>query len=109
MNTSGVTRAYMSKNMIAEEFIGVVTKALSREFEEEVILVENNNGFKISMKNYKIIVSKEFIEEIQSPYSIDRYVLEEFRKQGFDFDRNRSQYIRYCYGHYNNEKSTMIY
>ena len=61
------------------------------------------------MKNYKIIMSNELIEEIQSPYSVDRYVLEEFRKQGFDFDENRSQYIQYCYGHYNNEKSTMIY
>ena len=104
MNTTGFIRGYMAKNMNVEEFIGVVTKALSREFEEEVILEEVNNEFKITMKNYNVTMSEELVEKIQSPYSVDKYILEEFRKQGLDFDINRSQYIQYCYGNYNNER-----
>lgn len=42
-------------------------------------------------------MSKELINKLKSPYSVDRYILEEFIKQGFNFDRNRSQYIQYCY------------
>ncbi len=105
MNTSGLIRGYMSKNMNAEEFIEVVSKAISREFEEEVLLEQENNSFKITMKDYQISMSKELVERMQSPYSVDRYVLEEFRKQGLDFNRNRSQYIQYCYGNYNGSEN----
>lgn len=45
-------------------------------------------------------MSKELINKLKSSYSVDRYILEEFIKQGFNFDRNRSQYIQYCYGSY---------
>ena len=45
-------------------------------------------------------MSIDFIDEIKSPYAVDRYILEEFEKQGFNFDRNRSQYIQYCFGNY---------
>lgn len=38
MNTSGVQRGYMAKNMEAEEFKKVVTNAISREFEKEIKL-----------------------------------------------------------------------
>ncbi len=38
MNTSGVQRGYMDKNMTAEEFIKVVVNALSMEFGKEVKL-----------------------------------------------------------------------
>lgn len=100
MNTTGFIRGYMAKNMNVEDFINVVTKALSREFEEEVKLEKVNNIFKIAMKNYHITMSKELINKLKSPYSVDRYILEEFIKQGFNFDRNRSQYIQYCYGSY---------
>ena len=98
VNSSGMLRGYMSKNMKAEEFIEVVRKALSKEFEEVVNLEENDNIFTISLKNYQVSMSKGLIEEIQSPYSVDRYILDEFKKQGFEFDKNRSQYIQYCYG-----------
>lgn len=101
MNTSGIQRGYMAKNMKAEEFIKVVVNALSREFGKEVKLeIINDNEFKISLDNYKIKMSKELIEKHKTPYGIDRLILESFRKQGFRFDVNRSQYIQYCFGIY---------
>lgn len=98
MNTTGFLRGYMSKNMNSERFIEVVREALSREFEEEVKLEKIDNEFKITMRNYNITMSKELIDRIKGAYSIDRYILDEFKKQGFEFDKNRSQYIQYCYG-----------
>lgn len=98
MNTSGVQRGYMAKNMKAEEFIKVVMNALSMEFGKEVKLkIINQNEFEISLDNYKIKMSKELIEKHKTPYGIDRLILVAFEKQGFRLDRNRSQYIQYCF------------
>lgn len=98
MNTSGIQRGYMAKNMKAEEFIKVVVNALSMEFGKEVILkIINENEFEISLDNYKINMSKELIEKHKTPYGIDRLILGAFKKQGFRFDINRSQYIQYCF------------
>lgn len=98
MNTSGIQRSYMAKNMKAEEFIKVVVNALSIEFGKEVKLETiNENEFEISLDNYKIKMSKVLIEKYKTPYGIDRFILEAFERQGFKFDRNRSQYIQYCF------------
>lgn len=60
MNTSGVQRGYMAKNMKPEAFIKVVINALSRKFEKEVKLEKvNGNDYKITLDNYKIKVSKQ--------------------------------------------------
>jgi len=45
-------------------------------------------------------MSKKFIDDIKSPYGVDKYILEDFEKQGLIFDRTRSQYIQYCFGNY---------
>ena len=81
MNTSGIQRGYMAKNMKAEEFIKVVVNALSMEFEKEVKLeIINDNEFRITFDNYKIKMSKENIEKHKTPYGLDRYILESLRK-----------------------------
>ena len=103
MNTSGYIRGYMSKNMKAEEFIVVVVSALNKEFVEiknRVRLDKINDEFIVTMDEYVITLSKELIAKLKSPYRVDKYILEEFEKQGFNFDRNRSQYIQYCFGNY---------
>lgn len=101
MNTSGVQRGYMSKNMKAEEFIKVVVEALSIEFHSNVKLENiNENEFKITMGDYEVVMSRELINQLQSSYGIDRFLLQQFEKQGFKIDRNRSQYIQYCFGVY---------
>ncbi|MGN9166191.1 hypothetical protein ACTNDY_13075 [Tissierellaceae bacterium HCP3S3_D8] len=103
MNTTGFIRGYMVKNMKAEDFIKIVVSDLNKEFEEvkEGVKLENTNDeFIITMEKYRITVSKELIDKLKSPYGIDKYILEEFEKQGFTFDKNRSQYIQYCFGNY---------
>lgn len=101
MNTSGVQRGYMAKNMKTEEFIKVVVNVLSMEFEEKVKLEAiNENDFKIALGNYEVTMSVELINKIKSPYGIDKFILEAFEIQGFKFNRNRSQYIQYCFGIY---------
>ena len=106
MNTLGIQRGYMAKNMKAEEFIKVVKKALSCEFKKEVELESiSDDEFKITLDNFVVIVSKELINKLKSPYGIDRYILEAFEDQGFIVDRNRSQYIQYCFGVHNRCKT----
>jgi len=104
MNTTGLIRGYMSKNMIAQEFIKVVIRALSREFNTYVKLENiNENEFTITMKNCGVVMNMNLINELKSPYGVDRFLLQEFEKQGFKFDRNRSKYIQYCFGMYKND------
>lgn len=43
LNTSGVNRGYMAKNLKSEEFIKRVVDALSREFENNEIKLERIN------------------------------------------------------------------
>lgn len=99
LNTSGMQRGYMAKNMNAEEFIKVVINALSREF-EKVVKLENIDGddFKITLEKYEVTMNMELINKLKSPYGLDKFILKAFEKQGFKFDRNRSQYIQYCFG-----------
>ena len=105
MNTSGFIRGYMAKNMDVEEFIKRVIEALNREFEEldnGILLEIKNDEFLIEMEKHQISISKEEAGELKSPYGLDKYILDEFQKQGFELDKNRSQYIKYCYGNFAN-------
>lgn len=91
MNTSGISRGYMAKNMSEEEFVEVVVRALSCEFEKEVELESiSDNEYKIVLDNYVVIMSKEFVNKLNQPYGVDRFILEEFEEYGVVFDRNRS-------------------
>lgn len=103
MNTSGLIRGYMSKNIAIEEFMDRVVEALNKEFHGEVDeikvkLIDEN--FIITMKECKVVIDKIFAEGLKSPYGLDKYILEELKKQGFKFSKDRSQYIQYCYGNY---------
>lgn len=105
MNTRGFIRGYMAKNMDVEEFIKRVIGALNREFEEldnGILLEIKNDEFLIEMEKHQISISKEEAGELKSPYGLDKYILDEFQKQGFELDKNRSQYIKYCCGNFAN-------
>ena len=105
MNTTGFIRGYMAKGMKTEEFLNKIVDTLSKEFEKEV-KVENisEEEIRIIMDNYVVRTSMKYLEKIKSPYGIDRYILESLEKEGFRLDRNRSQYIQYCFGVYNGTK-----
>lgn len=101
MNTTGFLRGYMAKNMKADQFIKVAAEAISREFKENVeVTTESPEKYEIIFKGYKAEISSALIEELKekSPYAVDKYLLEEFRKQGLCFNEDRSQYIRCCFG-----------
>ncbi len=103
VNTSGYIRGYQAKNMKTEDFIKVVIETLNQEFKEikEGIKLEKiHDKFVIKMQEYRITMSIELLDKLRGPYSIDRYILKELERQGFVFDRKRSQYIQYCFGNY---------
>lgn len=56
-----------------------------------------DDKFVVIMKDYRVDMTKELASTLQSPYGLDRYLLDRFRKQGFEFEITRSQYIQYCY------------
>ena len=77
-------RGYMSKNMKAEEFIKVVVKALSCEFEKEVELESiSYDEFKIILDDCVVLINKKIINKFKNPYGSDRFILEAFEAQGF--------------------------
>ena len=79
MNTSGMLRGYMSKNMKAEEFIKVVVKALSCKFEKEVYLESiSDDKFKITLDDCVVLINKKITNKLKNPYGIDRFILEAF-------------------------------
>jgi hypothetical protein len=101
MNTLGFQRGYMAKGMKVEEFLNIIINTLSNEFEKKA-KVENigEDEIIIFIDRYEVRTSMKHLEEIKSPYGIDRFILESLEKVGFNFDRNRSQYIQYCFGVY---------
>lgn len=103
MNTCGIWRGYMAKNYESEKFIRHVAECLSKEFKKEFRVDEiKKDEFEITMDKYKTRMTKKYIKEHQNVYNLDRLILEDFRKQGFEYDKHRSQYIEYCFGIYCN-------
>lgn len=95
MNTTGFLRGYMAKNMSAQKFINVVIDGIAKEFEDEVAIdIISKEEYEIVFKKYRFIISNKVIDELKSksPYAVDKFLLMEFKKQGFDFDEERSQY-----------------
>ena len=100
MNTQGWIRGMMAKNMEAEKFLHHVTECLGREFRMDSQIREFEAEYIVKLRAHECIIGLEKASELQqkSPYALDRYLLDQFRGQGFNFEVTRSQYIRYCYG-----------
>ena len=86
MNTTGFLRGYMAKNMSAQKIINVIIDGISKEFEDEVKIAIALQGYEIVFKKYRVVISNKVINELKSksPYAVDKFLLMEFRKQGFD-------------------------
>ncbi len=107
LNTSGFIRGYLVKGLGIDELIMKICKWLSIEFKEVsggVKYRKKDEEYVISMNGYTVVLNDKILENIKGNYAIDKYILDEFQKQGFEFDKNRSQYIKYCYGIYNNNQ-----
>lgn len=79
---------------------------MSKEFELNYSIKEDNEEFIITLGEYNLKIEKEEAKKFKekSPFSLDKYILDLMRSKGFDFDINRSQYIEYCNGIYKNCK-----
>lgn len=99
MNTQGWIRGYIAHNSSTDKFINLILTTISKEFGYEFQLNENINDFIISIDKFEITIDKESAEKLQkrSPYALDKYILNTLQEQGLEFDKGRSQYIRYCY------------
>lgn len=99
INTQGWIRGYIAKNSKVEKFIETVITTISREFDFDYKLKENRNSFLLHIDKYELLISKSTAENLQkrSPYALDKFILNALQEQGLEFDKKRSQYIRYCY------------
>ena len=61
---------------------------------------KNEEEYTVRLGEHQGIINLGKISELKlrDPYALDRYLLDQFKGQGFDFEVTRSQYIRYCYG-----------
>ncbi len=108
MNSSGWLRSIMAVNFSEERFLITVADIIGKEFVSDIIVIEIlKDEFLISMGGYSTIISKDLIKKLKGPigpYRLDRYILNDFQIQGFEFKKTRSQYIRYVFGiFYENE------
>ncbi|WP_352420870.1 hypothetical protein [Proteiniborus sp.] len=99
MNTQGWIRGYIAHNSSTDKFINLILTTISKEFGYEFQLNETIDDFIISIDKYEIIIDKETAKKLQkrSPYALDKYILNILQEQGLEFDKKRSQYVRYCY------------
>lgn len=102
MNSQSWLRSIMAANMDAERFLLHVAGVIAREFDEEVLVLEVMKGeYMVTFKEYYTLISKDQVEKQKmesDPYLLDKHILNEFMKQGFEFDKKRSPYIMYVYG-----------
>ena len=112
MNTTGFLRAYMAKGPDIDKFLRHVCDCISKEFEDEVKINNiSEDEYEIIFKGYGVCLNKSQIEQLKkpgTPYALDSFLLNEFRKLGFEFDEYRSQYIMYCYYHFEGLKGVEV-
>jgi hypothetical protein len=101
VNTSGWVRGYISHNSPVDKFISFVCSTIGSEFDTLVEAIKENNNYIFIMDKYIIKLSKDELKYLQNKgaYTLDKYILDRFLEQGFEFNKHRSQYIEYCYGY----------
>ncbi|HHU90425.1 MAG TPA: hypothetical protein GXZ22_05150 [Clostridiaceae bacterium] len=100
MNTQGWLRGLMAKNMGDGKFVRHVAECLSREFDLPVDVFEGKDDYTIRLDRYEVTISKYAVNELRNrgAYALDKMLMDKLKEKGFEFDNERSQYIRYCYG-----------
>jgi len=102
MDSQGWLRSMMAASMDAEKFLIHVAGIIGKEFDEEVLVLEiMKEEYMVVFKKYTTLISRDTVEKLKlefDPYLVDKYILNDFIKQGFEFDKRRSKYIRYVFG-----------
>ncbi|GLC31164.1 hypothetical protein [Clostridium omnivorum] len=100
MNTTGFIRGYIARSMDYDKFFNHVIDCIGQEFNTNAKVEDLEDKYRITINNMTLDLSKDTCSVLKktSPYALDKYILEELKTRGFDFNINRSQYIQYCYG-----------
>jgi len=111
MNTQGWIRGLMAKNQREEKFIEHVVTCLGREFDVESSFVRQGDNYVVYLGSHSVTVPNEIAVKLKSkgPYCLDAYILDKLQERGFEFDKCRSQYVRYCYGIFYTTASGSVY
>ena len=111
MNTQGWIRRTMAKNMEAEEFLSHVVECLGREFEMESGICGEGDGYLIKLGVYESQIDAADLRklQLQGAYCLDKHILAQLQSLGFDFDRYRSKYTRYCFGLFYSDTNGSLY
>lgn len=111
MNISGWIRGMMSKNMSGYGFFNHVTQCITKEFEEEAVPIFTDSFYGVRFMDYTVILEKDLVNtlRLKGAFSLDRYIYEGLEKKGFKIDKERSQYIRYCFGVFYKREDGSLY
>lgn len=89
-----------------EKFLNEVADTISKEFEKELIVLEIGEGrYIIRFGEYSLELTKQMIKKLKTPlapYKLDRFILESFEVEGFEFDKRRSKYTREVFSLFDN-------
>lgn len=82
-----------------EKFLNHVVDCIGREFDINVNVCKEDKDYIINVGEYKVKVIMEDVMNYKGkgPYNLDRFILEELMEEGFEVDRERSGYLRYCF------------
>lgn len=100
MFTSGWIRGYIARNSPNDKFVRFLVNTISKEFNLKTEIWIFGSSYDIGIGQYKINIKISDAKALQntSPYTLDKYILDNLKAQGLKFSTDRSQYIRYCYG-----------
>lgn len=76
-----------------------MAKCLESEFKLKSQVKIQDYKVIFRLGNYEIIFKLLDVKESKEkgPYVLDKLILDKLQEKGFNFDKNRSQYIKYCY------------
>ncbi|WP_068672195.1 hypothetical protein [Oceanobacillus sp. Castelsardo] len=107
MNTTGFIRGYMAKNLEGEKFLNHVIEVIEKQLQEwnenYKIEVTKTEGYSLSVQDStqtaKISISNSLLEslQLQSPYSLDRYIWIELKENGVEIGDANDNYLDYVF------------
>jgi hypothetical protein len=76
-----------------------------------VNVFEGKDDYTIRLDQYEVIISKDAVNELRNrgAYALDKILMDKLKERGFDFNTERSQYIRYCYGIFYKDSEGNLY
>lgn len=92
-------RFLVLKQYTPKMFFKYVCLLIGKEFNTEIYYMIQENIYVFKMLKYIVEIEKEEVERLQNKelYALDKFILEELKKQGLAFEIDKSPYIKCCY------------